>query len=206
MPLHTWLLYIVTVSVVIMTPGPGMLLVMNHALRYGTRPALATIAGNACGVLCLMLVTAAGLGALLAASATAFVVLKLAGAAYLVYLGIRVWRAPATPFQVEAGVTVRPLTTLFRDGLLMALSNPKILLFFAALFPQFIDPHASQALQLGILASTHLSIELICSSLYLLGSRKLAPLLAEARRVRLFNRTTGGMFVGFGCLLGLSQR
>ena len=158
----------------------------------------------------MLAVSLAGVGALLAASAGAFQVLKVAGAAYLVYVGVKTWRAggrhtaPATDDALEpapAGARNR-----FWSGFAVAASNPKVLVFSAAYFPQFISPDGPYLLQVVVLAATFLGLEGTWQAIYAGAGGRLASWLSRPVIRRRFDRATGGMFVGLGVALAASTR
>lgn len=201
MSLHLWWLYVTAVFLISATPGPNMLHVMTQSIAHGPRRALATMAGLMSAVLLCLIASALGLGALLKASPRLFDVLRYAGVAYLVWLGIKAWRAPVGG--VDGVASRRSDRALYLTGLLTGLSNPKLIIFAAALFPQFIDPSRPFGTQLAILVISFVVIELGWQAAYALGGIKLARWLAPVNRQRLFNRATGVMFIGFGgALLG----
>jgi threonine/homoserine/homoserine lactone efflux protein len=201
MSLHLWWLYVTAVFLISATPGPNMLHVMTQSIAHGPRRALATMTGLMSAVLLCLIASALGLGALLKASPRLFDVLRYAGVAYLVWLGIKAWRAPVGG--ADGVASKRSDRALYLTGLLTGLSNPKLIIFAAALFPQFIDPSRPFGMQLGILVISFVVIELGWQGAYALGGIKLARWLAPVNRQRLFNRATGVMFIGFGgALLG----
>lgn len=209
MPLDLWLLTLATAIGLSLTPGPNGLLALTHGARFGLRPTVATVLGGALGFLILISASLAGMGALLAASEAAFTAAKFLGAAYLVYLGIRLWRAPtpsqAAPFPGAdpSAPTIHP-ARLFADGLLVALSNPKALLFYAAFLPQFMRPEAAYATQLILLGGTFLLVEIVYELLLAGLAVRVAPWLF--RHGRTFNRTTGATFIGVGAALAAAGR
>lgn len=201
MSLHLWWLYVTAVVLISATPGPNMLHVMTQSIAHGPRRAMATMAGLMSAILLCLIASALGLGALLKASPRLFDVLRYAGVAYLVWLGLKAWRAPVGG--VDAMVPRRSDRALYATGLLTGLSNPKLIIFAAALFPQFIDPSRPFGVQLAILVVSFVVIESFWYGVYALGGLRLARWLAPANRQRLFNRATGVMFIGFGgALLG----
>jgi threonine/homoserine/homoserine lactone efflux protein len=139
MALHTWLLYLAAAIGLSLTPGPNSLLVLTHGALHGHRRTLFTVAGGATGFTLLIGLSMLGIGALLQASASALTLLKWLGGAYLVWLGVQLWRAPAITLVADAGAPHAAGSALFRQGLLTAISNPKALLFYGAFLPQFID-------------------------------------------------------------------
>ena len=154
MSMQTWWLFVMMTFVVSATPGPNMLLVMSHSARFGFRAALGTMAGCMTALLAMMSLSAAGLGALLQAFPSVFDALRWIGAAYLAYLGFKSWRSPVhdepLPMSAEAAGKQASPDRLYRQGLLVAASNPKAILFAAAFFPQFISPELPQMPQFGI--------------------------------------------------------
>lgn len=202
MSLHLWWLYVTAVFLISATPGPNMLHVMTQSIHHGPRRATATMAGLMSAVLLCLIASALGLGALLKASPRLFDFLRYAGVAYLVWLGVKAWRSPVGSAEVGA-TRAHSVRSLYGIGLLTGLSNPKLIVFAAALFPQFLDPARPFALQLGILVASFVVIESFWYGVYALGGARLADWLAPANRQRLFNRGTGVLFIGFGgALLG----
>jgi len=210
MSLHVWWLYVTAVFLISATPGPNMLHVMTQSIHHGPRRAMMTMAGLMSAVLLCLIASALGLGALLKASPRLFDVLRYAGVAYLVWLGVKAWRAPVGDAD-EVGATragaksagAKSARALYGTGLLTGLSNPKLIIFAAALFPQFIDTARPFSVQLAILVVSFVVIESFWYSVYALGGMKLKRWLAPVNRQRLFNRGTGVMFIGFGgALLG----
>ncbi|MFC0338473.1 Threonine/homoserine/homoserine lactone efflux protein [Kushneria avicenniae] len=211
MALAVWLTYLGVIAALILFPGPSALLCMSHGLRYGRRRALATVVGGALAALVLMTLSSLGLGAILATSETAFIVLKAVGAAYLIYLGVQAWRTPAEPMATPAATRkvmagIHATRRLFIKGLTIGLSNPKDLLFFAALFPNFIDPGQPQWSQFVILALTWLVVDLAAMTTYVCVGSTVSRWFGTRRRVKLFNRASGSLFVAAGGALASSHR
>lgn len=204
MTLHTWWLFVAMAFVVSATPGPNMLLVMSHSARFGWRAAMATMAGCMTSLLTMMCISAAGMGALLHAFPTVFDAMRLVGAAYLAYLGVQGWRTVVSPDVDDSAPSVReskPASQLYRQGMLVAASNPKAILFAAAFFPQFLDPAVPKLPQFAILLATFTVIEVSWYLVYALSGHKLSHYLRRARVMRVFNRVTGGVFIGFAALM-----
>ena len=185
-----------------------MLLVMRTSARVGIRAALATMAGCMSALLCMMSLSAAGLGALLQAFPTVFEGLRLGGAAYLAYLGMQCWRSPVTadpdsgPVQVVAR---EPGWALYRQGALVAASNPKAILFAAAFFPQFMATTGPRFSQFVVLLLTFSVIEVSWYLVYALSGRRLSRYLQRVTVRRTFNRVTGSAFIGFGALMTIAR-
>ncbi|WP_309682560.1 LysE family translocator [Polaromonas sp.] len=206
MTLTTYLLYVAAVAQLILTPGPTMLMCMTHALNHGPRKAMTSVSGSVSAVLCVMLLSALGLGALLAASEAAFTVAKVIGAAYLIWLGIKTFRSEAAVLRSGTGGIETSRRSFFLRGFLVGASNPKAVLFFAAFFPQFLNPTAPFAPQFAILALTFMAFEFTVLTCCALGVSRIAPLLRSSRTVRWFNRVSGGLFTLMGSLLLLTRR
>ena len=216
MTLSTWWLFILMTFVVSATPGPNMLYVMSTSARHGVRAAVMAMLGCMTALLAMMSVSAAGLGALLQASPQVFEALRLAGAAYLAYLGVKVWREPVGDRSMEEGtppVVGAPSTaavvvrnnSIFRQAFLVAASNPKAILFAAAFFPQFINPDAAKLPQFGILLATFTVIEVGWYFVYAISGKTLAVYLQRATVMRWFNRITGGVFIGFAAVMAAAH-
>jgi threonine/homoserine/homoserine lactone efflux protein len=207
MSFDLWLLYLAAAVGLSLTPGPNGLLSLTHGACFGFRPTVWTVLGGALGFLVLIAASLAGMGALLAASETAFTVAKWLGAAYLVYLGVRVWRSPAPVVSADAlpsGARDARPWRLFNQGFLVAVSNPKGLIFFAAFLPQFIVPGEPFAVQLLVFGGTFVVVEVIYELLLAGLAQRIAPWLA--RHGRWFNRVAGGTFVGIGAALTAASR
>jgi threonine/homoserine/homoserine lactone efflux protein len=206
MSLHLWTIYFATVFVVSAIPGPNMLLVMTHGARYGVRRSVATMAGCLTALLIMQSVSAAGLGVLLTAWPTLFNTLRLVGAAYLIYLGVKSWRAmPAAPGPAdsEAPRLAGSVFGQFQRGFLVGSSNPKAILFAAALLPQFISASAPKLPQFLVLIGTFIVVETAWYFVYSIFGARIGAQLRSASVSRLFNRLTGGIFVGFGTMMAL---
>jgi threonine/homoserine/homoserine lactone efflux protein len=172
----TFNMFLIASFILAITPGPGVIYIVTHALRQGRRAGLASVLGIALGNLSNAAAASLGLAALLSASAGAFTVLKLAGAAYLVFLGIKTFLARRAAAPVKSRNTG---TRLFVDGFFVALLNPKTALFFAALLPQFIDPAAAPLGQSLTLGAVFVSIAACTDSMYVLAAAALSRTLSE---------------------------
>jgi len=206
---QTLALFIATAFVISATPGPNMLLAMSLGLRFGARRAVWGGVGMCVALAVMAALSSLGLGALLSTSVLAFEIVRWAGVAYLTWLGIQAWRAPVEPAGERdastAGGEGSPVR-LFLRGALVAFSNPKALVFMAALFPQFIDAAAPLAPQLGALVAAMVVIEFGWIMAYATGGDKLAAKLTSASAARGLNRLTGGLMIGAGGLLALARR
>jgi len=203
MALHTWLLYLAAAVGLSLTPGPNSLLVLTHGALHGHRKTLFTVAGGALGFVALIALSMLGIGALLQTSAGALTVLKLLGGAYLVWLGIQLWRAPAVQLQADAARADARGAALFRQGLLTAASNPKALLFFGAFLPQFIDPGRDLWVQFFVMAALFVAVEIVVEYLLALLAHRIRPWLLRVGKG--FNRVCGGLFVLIGVALPMTR-
>jgi homoserine/homoserine lactone efflux protein len=208
MSVDLWLLYAITCIGLTLTPGPNGLLALSHGVIHGLRRSVFTIIGGCVGFVVLIAVSMAGMSALLSASQLAFVLAKWIGAGYLVYLGFKIWRsAPPRPVIThDADIDIAPASALLRQGFLVAVSNPKGIIFFAALLPQFVDPQASHLIQFLILAATFAGIEFLYEISLAGSAQKLTPWLGRTGVGRWFNRITGATFIGIGGFLATVSR
>lgn len=200
------LAFTVTVVLLVAVPGPSVLFVVGRALAYGRRAALLTVLGNAGGVYVLALLVAVGLGPLLARSEALLVSVKLAGAAYLVVLGVRALRRRQELEPVGAVVTAVPMGAgrLLREGATVGLLNPKALVFFSAVLPQFVDPASgSVPVQLGVLGAVFVVVALASDSLWGLAAGSARAWFTQRPRWLLATERAGGaLMVGLGGALG----
>lgn len=208
MALDTWLAFFVACWLISLSPGAGAISCMAAGLRYGFRRALPNIAGLIAGIMFVLAVVAAGLGALLAASTTAFMAVKWLGVAYLVYLGVQQWRAPVAIVDAQAAESAlggTPRELLVR-GFLVNATNPKGIVFMLAVLPQFIDPTAPQVVQYAICGATLAFTDTVVMSGYTYFAAKVLRLMREPRQIRWMNRTFGGLFVAAGAVLATFKR
>lgn len=201
MNLHNWLIYFVAAIGLSLSPGPNGLLALTHGALHGRRKTLYTIFGGSFGFITLVGLSMFGIGALLKTSLMWLAVLKWLGGGYLVWLGIQVWRAPPIGLSLPAAAAPRAGWSLFRQGALSALTNPKGLLFFAAFLPQFIDPARSLFVQFVIMAGTFAAIEFVTEALIASMAHRISPWLKKVGRR--FNQACGGIFIAIGIALPL---
>jgi len=206
MHLDTWLAFFVASWLISLSPGAGAISCMTAGMRFGYRRGLWNIVGLQLGIMFILVVVAAGLGAVLAASATAFAVVKWLGVAYLVWLGVQQWRAPAEPLAVDGVPADGTRKALVLRGFLVNATNPKGLLFMLAVLPQFIDPARPQLPQYAICAATLLFTDLVVMSGYTGLAARVLRLLRAPHHLRAMNRTFGGLFVAAGALLATFRR
>lgn len=199
--LDTWLLYTIAALGLSLTPGPNGLLALTHGALYGVRKTLFTIAGGALGFTIIIALSLFGIGALLAASAELLIVLKWVGGAYLVWLGIQVWRSPPLGMDKSQTSTIITGTAVFQQGLLAAVTNPKGILFFVAFLPQFLTTDLPLFGQFVVMTITFVGIEILFELSVAAGSAKIQPFLT--RFGKRFNHVFGGVFIAIGIALPL---
>jgi threonine/homoserine/homoserine lactone efflux protein len=201
MDLAPWLAFVAAATAMLLIPGPTILLVIGQSLGGGARNALPLVAGVALGDLTAMTLSLAGLGAVLAASANAFAVLKWLGAAYLIWLGVRLWRAPA------ADAAAPPLTGRWamREAYVVTALNPKAIVFFVAFVPQFLDPSRSFPTQAAILVATFVTLAAANAGAYALLAARLSGAVRRPGLRRALNRTGGAVLVGAGLVVALRR-
>ena len=201
MSLSAWSLFCALALVTAFSPGPAVLLAVSNSAALGMRKALIGSAGNAAGVFLVSTTAMLGLDALLKTSAWLFGALKIAGAAYLVYLGIRQWRSRVKVFD-QAGVRAeargQTRSRLFLQGLAVATTNPKSILFFTALLPQFMAPGAPAWRQFLVLTLTFAACAIVSHICYVALARGMSRWFTGGARARWFNRITGTMFAALG--------
>ena len=201
MSLDTWLIYLLAATGLSLSPGPNGLLALTHGALHGHAKAMYTIGGGALGFVLVIALSMFGIGALLQTSLLWLTVMKWLGGAYLVWLGLQVWRSPPIGLELSDRAAPRGGASMFRQGALSALTNPKALLFFAAFLPQFIDPARSLWLQFVIMAGTFAVVEIATELLIARMAHRISPWL---RRVgRRFNQVCGGLFMAIGVALPL---
>ena len=205
MSFEPWLAFVAASIVLLAIPGPTVLLVVSYALGHGRRYAAATVAGVALGDLTAMTASLLGLGALLAASAGLFTAVKWVGAAYLVYLGLKLWRAPVgEPGQADISET-RP-GRIFAHAYVVTALNPKGIVFFVAFLPQFLDMTRPVLAQMAILVATFVSLATINAALFGLMASSARRTIRNPSAQRLVNRIGGSFLIGAGVLTAAWRR
>jgi threonine/homoserine/homoserine lactone efflux protein len=189
---ENWAAFALASLALLLIPGPTILLVIGQSLGAGRRNALPLVAGVAAGDLTAMTLSLAGLGAVLAASALLFTILKWAGAAYLVWLGVRLWRAPVG---TAAAAPLPPLRAM-RQAYVVTALNPKSIAFFVAFVPQFIDPRSAFLPQATLLVTTFVVLAALNAAGYALLAGRLSGAVTRPLVRRGFNRFGGGVLIG----------
>jgi len=206
MQLTTWLFFFVIAFIAVISPGPAILLSISNSIRFGIGKVVLSSFGNICGLFILSSAAVLGLGAVLKTSTVLFTIIKIIGATYLIYLGIRQWRSKTNFFDKNDKNKIKIIKShqrFFIEGFLIAITNPKAILFFTALFPQFINTTQSLAPQFLIMTFTFMLISFITLIGYGLLATKAKHWLATGQRAKWFNRTLGSLFVLIG--VGLLQ-
>ncbi len=205
MTLSTWLTFFVASWLISLSPGAGAISCMSAGMRYGFRRAIPNIFGLQVGATLLIVIVAAGIGAVLATSVVAFTIIKWFGVAYLLWLGIAQWRAEAKPLELDNAPSMSGMQ-LFTRAVLINLGNPKGIVFMLAVLPQFIDPHVAQWPQYALCAATIFFTDAVVMSGYTLLASRVFASLREPHHIRLLNRTFGSLFVAAALLLATFKK
>ncbi|MFV8455321.1 LysE family translocator [Vibrio owensii] len=207
MQLDTWIYYTLAILVLTASPGPSSLLCLSKGVSSGFRHAFMTALGSLAAITIILTLSFTGLGVVMASSELVFNIIKWCGAAYLIWLGIQALRSKQTDFsQAKPEQASSDYLSAFTSGFIVGSSNPKAIVFFTALFPQFIDPSASLFTQYIIFASTFVVFELSWLTFYGLLGVKTSDWLFAKGRAKLFNRLTGGVFISAGVALSTAHR
>jgi len=202
----TLLAYLIACIVIVIVPGPSVTVIIANSLRTGTSAGLANVAGTQAGLLIMIGVLALGLETVVTVMGEMFVWLKLAGAAYLIWLGVKMWRSDGKLGAPDAEqVRARSLRGYFWQGFIVIWSNPKALFFFGAFIPQFIVPEGNAALQTAFLGLIFMITATVLDSGYALAAGKTGGLLSR-HNVRILERVSGTFLIGGGVWLALSKR
>ena len=203
------LTFIVTIFVLIVIPGPSVLFVVSRGVALGRRAALATVLGNTAGLGVLAIVVSLGLGSLVARSVAVFTVIKLAGAAYMVFLGVRMFLdRHALARMLDASVAPKGMQRMLREGFVVGVTNPKAVILMTAVLPQFIDRSAGHVqLQFLLLGAISLIVGLFSDGAWAIVSGTARVWLARSeRRLELIGGAGGLVLVGLGVRLAITGR
>ncbi len=190
--------------IVMVAPGPGTLATVGRALTNGFAGTLSFILGIVAGDLAYLLFAIFGLSAIAALYGDAFTIIRWVGAAYLIYLGVRAWTAPAVPLDERPIDAQRPFRD-FLGGLMLTLGNPKVILFYTAFLPTFLDLGALQTLDIAWVAAIVLSVLFLTMVGYAWAAARSRRLFRSAHATRILNRTSGGVLVGAGAYIAARQ-
>ncbi len=203
MSLHLYAAFVAAVAILMLIPGPNVALIVANSIAHGARYGLLTVAGASAAMVVQLGLTALGMTTLLGALAQGFEILRWLGVAYLVFLGLSAWRAPALDL-TRARPERRAARAMFLRGFLVSLTNPKTLLFYAAFLPQFVDASADGGRQLAILSVTFVALALLLDGGWALLAARLRGVLGVNGRLR--NRLTGSLLIGAGLGLALARK
>jgi threonine/homoserine/homoserine lactone efflux protein len=203
-----WLTFAGASTLLIIMPGPIVTLVVANSLKHGSRAGLTNIAGNTLALVIFFSIGGLGMVWALSILSDWFNVIRWAGAAYLIYMGINQWREKGHGLEEhpEARAKTHRSKTFFLQGFIVGITNPKMILFYAAFFPQFLDPALPAGGQLFVLSLTFLIIATILDSSFAILAGKLRPWLTGERRGRIRNRITGTLLIGTGLALALTRK
>ena len=206
MSIEMWIAYVIAAMIVLVIPGPTILLVISQAIAHGRKSAIPLAAGVTLGDFTAMTFSLLGLGAILAASAALFSILKMIGAAYLVYLGVKLWRSNSENHEINFTAEKTSNSSLFKSAFIVTALNPKGIVFFVAFLPQFVNPQSQTMPQLLILGGTFLLLASINAMLYALFAGHLRDTMQNAKVRRWFNRCGGSALIGAGIFTAAIQR
>lgn len=206
MSLEIWIAFVVASTLMLIIPGPTIILVISQAITHGRRSVVPLAAGVVLGDFTAMTLSLLGLGAVMTASAFMFNLFKWMGAVYLLYLGIGLWRAnPEKGFVQEKKIDLSQ-GALFKSAFVVTALNPKGIAFFVAFLPQFISPHASALFQIMVLGGTFLFLALVNAAVYALFAGRLREAAEKASLVKRLNRCGGTALIGAGLLTAAMRR
>jgi homoserine/homoserine lactone efflux protein len=198
--LPLYLAFITATVILMLIPGPNMTLIVANSIANGTRYGLLTVAGTSSAILIQLALVTFGVNAIFTVLAYWFDWIRWVGVAYLIYLGIKQWRTiPASLGDVEP----LPKRSVYTRGFAVSLTNPKVLLFYGAFFPQFVTVNEQMGAQLALLSATFLFLAIVIDSIWAMLAGRVRVLLA--RRQRLHNRLSGGLLIGAGIGLALAR-
>lgn len=206
MTLELWLSFVGTVLIIGITPGPSVLLATANSMSYGSKKTVGTILGDLSANSLQIILSSAGLASIVISSGEVFSFIKWIGVGYLIYMGIsKIMSKPITGnFQQKK--KERSFFKLYQEGFLMSASNPKAIVFFAALFPLFINEQYAFVPQVLILGGTYLAIDGICLFIYVKFASKLKQYLEDKEKVHLQNKIVGSLLIFSGVMLSLVKR
>lgn len=208
MTIESWIIYLALVTAATATPGPAVLFIVTNSTLYGWKKAIYAALGNIIGLLFLGIIAITGLGTILNTSVTFFNILKYAGAAYLVYLGLKLISQKHSSFSsIKENIDSTDITSkkIFSQALAVAISNPKAIVFLTALFPQFINIDEALIPQFLLLITTLMSFSFFFLMSYALLAQRIKNWLNKSERIKNFNMASGSIFIGFGLLLAASS-
>ncbi len=206
MNVENWAAFVLAAMIVLIIPGPTILLVISQAIAYGRSAVLPLVVGVTLGDFVAMTLSLLGLGAILASSAALFSLLKWIGAVYLIYLGIRLWRSNPEKYEIRCPAPRTSKPSLFKSAFIVTALNPKSIAFFVAFLPQFVSPQSETLPQFLVLGATFLFLAALNAALYALFAGQLRDTMQNAKVRRWFNRCGGSALIGAGVFAATLQR
>ncbi|MFT2096989.1 LysE family translocator [Marinomonas sp. 2405UD66-6] len=203
--MESYMIYVGVAIATILLPGPAVMLTLNNAIQRGLLKSLAGILGVSLAILLVATISATSLGVILASSAIAFNIIKIAGAAYLIYLGVKILRSEVANNPIIKAKE-SSLLRCFIEGFLVSISNPKAVIFFMSIFPQFIDVTQEYAPQFVLLAATFSVLVIVIHTIYAAFASFAKSKLSSKKGNALLNKISGGVFVSFGVGLAASSK
>ncbi|MBU2898733.1 LysE family translocator [Vibrio hepatarius] len=203
--MDNYILYLCLAAATICLPGPAVMLTLNNSVRKNKKQVFSGILGIATAILCISAVSATSLGVILTQSAFAFSLIKFSGAIYLLYLGIKMWRTNILS-ETKSNSNCESIYRCFCEGFLVSISNPKAIVFFMSVFPQFIDTSKNYTTQLTIMAITFSCLVILIHSAYSFIAHKAKAKLSTAKNKVRLNKFSGGVFIGFAVGLASANK
>ena len=205
MDLQFWLIYVSVVFAASIIPGPSMLLALTHGIEHGYKNSLATALGNTLASIIQAIIAISGLSVVLTTSEVLFEIIRYLGAAYLIYIGVILFKTPVdkTLNIDETSAKETSLTSMFNQAFFVAIGNPKAIVFFTALFPQFISSNSAPTIQYVFMIIVLGLIAFICMMIYSLAGHKASNFFKKSKTGQYLNKVTGGIFIGAGCGVAL---
>ncbi|MCP3966431.1 MAG: LysE family translocator [Lentisphaerae bacterium] len=206
MSLQIWIAFVFAASIILIMPGPTIILVISQATSHGRKSVIPLVAGVLLGDFLAMALSLLGLGSLMIASSELFAAFKWIAAAYLIFIGIKQWLAKPEISQLSEAYKEKSALSLFRSSFLVTALNPKSIAFFVVFFPQFVKPSHSAFIQFSILGATFLSLAFINVTLYAVFAGELREKISSANTRKVFNRLGGSALIGAGIFTASMQR
>ncbi len=200
-----YFVFVIIAALTVLSPGPGVLLTLTNSIRYGVSGAAWGIYGLVIATFIVAGISATSVGIILATSSVAFSIMKYVGAAYLIYLGVKLWRSPSPKIEMGSS-TVNDRKRQFVEGMMIQLTNPKSVFFFMSIFPQFISHSSAYTGQFFLLVATYSGLLLMIHFLYAFLAKTARIWLTSANGGRVVNRLGGATFMGFGVGLASASR
>ena len=206
MTIELYFAFIAASALLILMPGPNVALIVANSFAHGQRYALMTVAGTSSAMVIQLGLVIAGMTTMMTEMAHLFTIFKWVGVAYLLYIGIQTWRKPPADLSVKADGEVKSYTKVFAQGFLISLTNPKTLIFYAAFFPQFMNPSLPALPQFITLGTTFVVMAIISDSMYAILAGRIRPWLQQGHINALQNRVTGGLLMLCAAGVALTRR